>query len=149
MSLFKQIKSEQLEARKIKDTTKALLLTTLIGEIQTSVTGGLTASQFGILNPTDEETTKVIKKFIKNAESSLALREDEKTQSELSILQSYMPQALSEEELKALVVQFTAVGLASNKKGGALVGFVMKQLKECYADRYDASKVKGLVKSNG
>ena len=85
MSLFKQIKAEQLEARKTKDTVKASLLTTLIGEIQTSVTGGASASQFGILNPTDDETTKVIKKFIKNAETSLSMRQDDKTQEELNI----------------------------------------------------------------
>ena len=149
MSLFKQIKAEQLEARKTKDTVKASLLTTLIGEIQTSVTGGASASQFGILNPTDDETTKVIKKFIKNAETSLSMRQDNKTQEELNILQAYMPQPLTDAELEAIVATEVLIGKKEGKAGGALVGYVMKQLKTGYADRYDASKVKGLVEANG
>ena len=149
MSLFKQIKAEQLEARKAKDTVKASLLTTLIGEIQTSVTGGVSASQFGILNPTDDETTKVIKKFIKNAETSLSMRQDDKTQEELNILQAYMPQPLTDAELEAIVATEVLLGKKEGKTGGALVGYVMKQLKTGYADRYDASKVKGLVEANG
>ena len=149
MSLFKQIKAEQLEARKAKDTVKASLLTTLIGEIQTSVTGGASASQCGILNPTDDETTKVIKKFIKNAETSLSMRQDDKTQEELNLLQAYMPQPLTDAELEAIVATEVLIGKKEGKAGGALVGYVMKQLKTGYADRYDASKVKGLVESNG
>lgn len=152
MSLFKQLKTEQLEARKAKDAVRASLLTTLIGEIQTAITGGATASQFGLvgsLDAKDEDTFKVIKKFIKNAETSLSMREDDKTKQELAILQAYMPQPLSDTELEALVAQFANIGLTEGKSGGALVGYVMKQLKEGYTDRYDASKVKGLLTANG
>lgn len=152
MSLFKQLKADQLEARKAKDVVRAALLTTLIGEIQTAITGGATASQVGLagsLDAPDADTTKVIKKFIKNAETFLAMRIDEKTQEELSILKSYMPQPLTDVELNAIVALEVTLGKKEGKAGGALVGYVMKQLKEGYADRYDASKVKGLVEANG
>lgn len=148
MSLFKQLKEEQLAARKAKDAVRASLLTTLIGEIQTAITGGANASQFGLassLDAKDEDTFKVIKKFIKNAETSLSMREDAKTKEELEILQTYMPKLLTEHELKAIVASYVLVGKHEGKSGGALVGYVMKQLKEGYADRYDASKVKDLV----
>lgn len=149
MSLYKKIKDEQIEARKAKDTVKASLLTTLLGEIQTAVTGGLTASQFGILNPTDADVTKIVKKFVKNTNETIRLKDNETSRTELAVLEQYLPQPLSDFELGELVGKFTKEGVEAGKQGGALVGHVMKQLKEGFADRYDAAKVKGLVESNG
>lgn len=146
MSLYKKIKDEQIEARKAKDTVKASLLTTLLGEIQTAVTGGLTASQG---DPSDADVTKVVKKFVKNTNETIRLKDNETSRTELAVLEQYLPQPLSDFELGELVGKFTKEGVEAGKQGGALVGHVMKQLKEGFADRYDAAKVKGLVESNG
>lgn len=146
MSLYKKIKDEQIEARKAKDTVKASLLTTLLGEIQTAVTGGLTTSQG---DPSDTDVTKVVKKFVKNTNETIRLKDNETSRTELAVLEQYLPQPLSDFELGELVGKFTKEGVEAGKQGGALVGHVMKQLKEGFADRYDAAKVKGLVESNG
>lgn len=147
MSLYQRIKKEQLEARKAKVKTRIDLLTTLLGEIQNSVTGSLSASQFGILNPTDAEVLKVLKKFIKNTKETLTLNPtNELAILELEILESFMPKQLSDYELGIAVGQILS-GADSSLSGGKLMGYVMSQLKAQYEGLFDASKVKGLLEA--
>lgn len=138
MNLFETIKTQQVEARKARETIKATLLTTLLGEISTQVAG---TSQ----HPSDDVSIAVIKKFIKNTNETLRLKDNEISKQELEILESFLPKQLTDVELKALVDVYVLVGKKEGKQGGALVGFVMKEMKEGYPDRYDASKVKALV----
>lgn len=146
MSLYKQIKEEQLKARKVKNTFNTSLLTTLLGEIQTTVAGNLSASQFGILNPPDEVVLKVITKFIKNTKETLRLKPDDVTASlECEVLESFLPPQLTVEELKALVSSYILIAKSEGKPNKSLLGFVMQQMKEGYPNRYDATKVRVLV----
>ena len=62
MTLIATIKLEQLEARKARNSVKALLLTTLLGELQTL------AKNSGKEEPTEAQAVVVIQKFLKNAE---------------------------------------------------------------------------------
>lgn len=148
MSLFKKIKADQLEARKAKDAVKASLLTTLLGEIQGSVTGGSTPLEYeedGTLKVADADVSKLIKKFVKSANETIRLKDNPQTHLELQVLESYLPSQLNDDELKALVASYKLIGQNEGKVGGALIGFVMSQMKEGYLDRFDASKVKGLL----
>lgn len=147
MSLYQRIKKEQLEARKAKVKIHTDLLTTLLGEIQSSVTGSLSAAQFGVLNPTDAEVLKVVKKFIKNTKETLALTPSNGLATlELEILESFMPKQLSDTELGVVVGQILSTA-DSSLTGGKLMGFVMSQLKAQYEGLFDASKVKGLLEA--
>lgn len=147
MSLYQRIKKEQLDARKAKVKIHIDLLTTLLGEIQSSVTGSLSAAQFGVLNPTDAEVLKVVKKFIKNTKETLALTpSNELATLELEILESFMPKQLSDTELGVVVGQILSTA-DSSLTGGKLMGFVMSQLKAQYEGLFDASKVKGLLEA--
>lgn len=142
MSLYQQIKTTQLEARKEKSTIHINLFTTLLGEIQTANTGTKT----GNTEISDSDVIKVINKFIKSTKETLKLKPSNQVATlELEILESFLPKPLSDVELKALVAAYVLVGKKENVQGGALVGFVMKEMKEGYPDRYDASKVKDLV----
>ena len=95
MSLYQQIKTEQLEARKAKIQLQINLYTTLLGEIQNATTGNKGSSS----EITDSEVLKVINKFIKNAKESLKLKPDNVTVSlELKILETFLPKQLSNEE---------------------------------------------------
>lgn len=147
MSLYQRIKKEQLDARKAKVKIHTDLLTTLLGEIQSSVTGSLSAAQVGILNPTDAEVLKVVKKFIKNTKETLVLTPSNGLATlELEILESFMPKQLSDLELGIVVGQILSTA-DSSLTGGKLMGFVMSQLKAQYEGLFDASKVKGLLEA--
>lgn len=141
MSLYQQIKTEQLEARKAKITLHTNLYTTLLGEIQTA-TAGL---KNGSSEISDSDVLRVITKFIKNAKDSLALRPDNTTVSlELKLLETFLPKQLTDEELTEIIVE-VKTQCHSNLQPNAIIGFVMKHLKTNYENQYDASKVKDII----
>ena len=146
--IIEQIKKEQLEARKAKNTIKTNLYTTLLGEVQTAVIGtpgSVSTKQDN--NVTDDIVIKVINKFIKKIKETLSLRSDDFTaNTELTLLETFLPQKLSEEELKQIVTNLKIA--AGTKTGGALLGFVMAELKKNYPNLYDASIVRTLVESS-
>ena len=83
--LLKRIRYDQLTARKEKDTVRAKLLTTLIGE----------ASPAGNAKVTDEDVKKVIRKFIKNAHFTMQNANTDIAVSvaafEFGVLSGYLP----------------------------------------------------------
>lgn len=99
--------------------------------------------------PTDPEIIAVIRKEIKKRQDSInsytqASRPDlaEKEQTELTLLQSYLPPALSTEELEALVKNtIEALGATSKKQ----MGEVMKALQAKIEDRADGKTLSILV----
>ena len=140
MTLMNQIKNDQIQARKNRETDKASLLTTLIGEASMI---GKNANR----ETTDDEVMAVVRKFIKNANEFISLSKDEAKvatlQTEVATLSVYLPQQMTESELADALRES---GVASNK------GLMMKFLKEHFAGKYDgptAAKVVDSVISNG
>ncbi len=86
---------------------------------------------------TDEETIQVITKQIKTRNESieqfkLGNRQDliDKTQSEIDILNEYMPEQMSEEEIeKAISEVFSKVNPTSPKDMGKVMGLLMPVVK--------------------
>lgn len=149
MSLYQQIKIEQLEARKAKLGLHINLYTTLLGEIQGSYIGGKTPVEYeedGItLKVPDSVTLQVITKFIKSSKETLNLQPSNTTVSlELKLLETFLPKQLTDEELTSIVLDIKAK-CHSNLQPNAILGFVMKELKTNYQNQYDASKVKGII----
>lgn len=100
---------------------------------------------------TDADVVTIIDKMLKQRRDSIAqfekggrqdLADTEKF--ELTVLQAYMPQGLSEAEIADAVA--TAIA-ESGAKDPADMGKVMAVLKPRIAGRADMSKVSGLVKS--
>lgn len=144
MSLYKTLKADQIQARKDRDVLKSALLTTLMGEIQVSATGNGTPDydEDGVLKVANDAVLAVIKKFIKNTNEFIRVKDNPTSRQEIEILQAYLPKQLSDEELKV------AIGLIladCQLEGGKRIGFVMGQLKQQYPDQFDASKVKGII----
>ena len=151
MSLYKQIKTEQLEARKAKLELHSKLFTTLLGEIQGSIVGGKNLVEYEedgtTLKVSDQDTLKVINKFIKSAKESLKLQPDNTTVSlELKLLETFLPKQLTVLELGEIVGKLMA-DRDPSLTGGKLMGYIMSQLKKDYEGMYDASLVKGLLES--
>lgn len=99
----------------------------------------------------DAEVVSVIEKMLKQRRDSLqqfeaAGRQDlaDKEKFEVTVLQAYMPTALSEAEVEAAVM--VAVG-ASGAKSMQDIGKVMALLKPKLAGRADMAEVSALVKS--
>ena len=100
---------------------------------------------------TDTDIVTIIDKMIKQRRDSIAqfekggrqdLADNEKF--ELTVLQAYMPQGLSEAEIAAAVEASIA---ESGAKGASDMGKVMAALKPKLAGRADMSKVSALVKA--
>jgi uncharacterized protein YqeY len=133
MELLKQIKDDQLEARKAKEQVKSSLLTTLIGDIENAVKSASKAL-------TDLDILSIIKRYLKaNAEFKnanpnplvlMALELEE------VILNSYMPKQLTQEELTAKCAE---IGLTT-------LPAIMKYFKENHAGQYDGALLSKIAK---
>jgi uncharacterized protein YqeY len=85
----------------------------------------------------DDEVLEVIVREVKQRQDSLAEyekagREDlaQKEKEEIEILQSYLPEQLSEEEVRAIVEQVIAeVGATSKADMGKVMGAIMPKVK--------------------
>jgi hypothetical protein len=148
MSLHQEIKTSLKDALKAKEEAKLRtvrsILTACTNEL---VNSGRTPQDW----LTDEETHAVIKRLAKQRKESilqyeanqrpeLALPEKE----ELAILESYLPQMMSPEEIKPIAEAKKAeLGIEDKTKMGMLVGAVMKEL----AGKADGGDVKVVVES--
>ena len=140
MNLIAQIKQAQLTARKEKDTLKATLLTTLIGEAE--AVGKSVANRA----PTDAEVQKVVKKFIDGCDFILQKVTDSEAlnsaQQERAILEQYMPKQLDTEELTNIISNIIAINSADSIKK---LGVVMKELKAQCDGKYDGAEAKRIA----
>ena len=100
----------------------------------------------------DEEVIKVISTLVKQHKDSIEQfqkggRDDlvEKEQAELEILESYLPQQLSEENVKALVKEaIEAVSATSMKDMGKVMKYIMPKVQ----GRADGKVINQLVKEH-
>ena len=134
MSLHEEIKGQIKDAMMAKD---AVRLTTLRGLVS-AFTNELVATQ---RKPqdflTDEEVLAVIKRGVKQRKDSIQQFTDggradlaESEQAELSILEKFLPQMMSREDIKKVVEAKKAeMGVTDKTKQGLLMKAVMADLK--------------------
>lgn len=145
MTLITKIKADLIEARKARtDKEKTALLTTLTSEI--SIIG----KNDGNRDTRDDEALTVIRKFVKNAEQTIANLKDAgrdtgAIQHELAILKEYLPTAPTAEEIEAATREIVAGSEGNGGKPGALRGLVMKGLKDRFGDRFDGAAAAPVV----
>ena len=135
--LLEKIRADQLQARKESNKTKATILTTLIGE------AAMIGKNDGNRNTTDDETAKVIVKFVKgivetqNLTRGVNMDKFNELEVEKQILETYLPKQLTADELKSIILtNFTEI---------PNVGAVMAYLKANYSGLYDGKVASGLV----
>lgn len=141
-AMFNQLKKDNLEARKTKNTVKSNLLSTLIGEAQNI------GKNAGNREPNNDEVLGVIKKFLKANEESIVMlekagRDSTKEKEERSILLTYQPKQLDESQLKKAIDEI--VGSMADKSP-KVMGQVMNLLKEKYPNQFDGKMASALVK---
>ena len=106
-SLINKIKEDHLNARKNGDKFTGVVLTTLVSEIV------MVGKNNGNRETTDDETIKIIRKFKKNVEAVIEILQKDSSDSdimelkkdELVIYESYLPQELSEDNLRGIIIE--------------------------------------------
>ncbi len=95
---------------------------------------------------TNEDELTVLRKELKNKKEAMVLfakggRDDlvKDSQEEIDILSAYMPEEVSDEEVKKKVVEVVA-------EKGANFGMVMKEVMSCFGGRVEGGVVSALVK---
>lgn len=99
----------------------------------------------------DKETVKVLRKEVKKIQDSIAQfttmgRQDlvDRETEQLAALKEYLPELMSEEEIKKVVeVKIAEVGAEGMRDFGKVIGAVMKEL----SGKADGSIVKDIVES--
>jgi uncharacterized protein YqeY len=144
MSLKQQISDDMKNAMRAKETARLGAIRLLLAAMkQREVDERIELSDADIL--------AIIDKMLKQRRDSISQYEAAGRQDladvekfEMSVLQTYMPQQLSEAEIEALLTQAIAsCGAASPQD----MGKVMAILKPQLAGRADVAKVSGLVKA--
>jgi uncharacterized protein YqeY len=124
--LIETIEKEKLSARKARDTNKATLLSTLLGEI-------LQIGKRENRVTTEDEAKAVIKKFVKDID--FVIEKGGSTTnllSEKKILLTFLPPQLSQDDLKEILLKHFYI--FNNKPA---MKDIMKFLKENFEDQYN------------
>jgi uncharacterized protein YqeY len=143
-----QLKSAQITAMKAGEKDKLAAVRLILAKLKDRDIELRTATQ---LPDDDAIVVEVLQKMVKQRRESIEMFKnggrDElaaKEQSELDVIEGFLPQQLSEDETKAAIESIKAeVGAASLKDMGKL----MAVLKERHGTVIDMSKASGLVKA--
>jgi uncharacterized protein len=137
MSIQERIDSDLKEAMRAKDTTKLAVLRML----KSALKYGAIAKSGAEAELSDAEAAQVIRKQAKQRQDSIESFEKggrvelaQKEQKELSILNDYLPQAMSADEVAKTVRETIAEVGATSK---AQMGAVMKAVQAKVAGRVD------------
>ena len=134
MTLQEKIKSEMVQAMKDKNPVKVSVLRGLMAGFMNELVSKKKKPQDTL---TDEETTAVILRAIKQRKDSIEQfkaggRTDlvESEQSELSVLEEYSPKFMSMKEVTEIAnKKKDELGVTDKAKMGQLMGTLMKELK--------------------
>lgn len=140
MSLLEEIRAASLAARKAKAPNASFLITLLGEAIRPGKDNGNRES-------TDEEVTKVIRKFKAGLDESikaLQARGDkaglDKLTIEMTALSPFLPQLLSEVELRSIIETLILGSPSPN------IGQIMGALKKSYNGKYDGALASKIIK---
>ncbi|MCP4501196.1 MAG: GatB/YqeY domain-containing protein [Deltaproteobacteria bacterium] len=148
-TLQEQITSDWKDAMKARDPKKAILAS-IRTELKNAAINGRAAGDQST-DVEDEAALEVLGKMAKQRRESIAEfkkgdREDlaEKESFELAAIQAYLPAALSDDELGAIVDEAVAsTGASSMKDMGKLMAALMPKVK----GRADGGRVQTMVKT--
>ena len=144
MSLKQQISDDMKAAMRAKDAAR-------LGAVRLLLAAMKQREVDERIELTDADVVAIIEKMLKQRRDSISQYEAADRQEladaekfEVSVLQTYMPQQLSEAEINAAVAEAVA---ATGAAGPQDMGKVMGMLKPKLAGRADMGKVSALIKA--
>ncbi|MBO8156041.1 MAG: GatB/YqeY domain-containing protein [Bacillaceae bacterium] len=143
MALLERLNQDMKSALKNKEKDKLGVIRMVKASLQNE------AIKLGKDQLSEDEELTVLSRELKQRKESLhefksANREDlvDKVQAEIDVLQTYMPEQLSDEELETLVLEaIKEVGADSKQDMGKVMGAIMPKVK----GKADGSKVNQMV----
>ena len=140
--MLEQMKKDNLNARKKKDTTTSNLLSVLIAEIEKG------AKDDGNREVNNKDILAALKKFSKGAKESItalekAGRDTSQVKQEIEILERYLPKQMSEAELRKAIATMVEV---LPEKSPKMMGKIMGELKAKHEGSYDGKMASQIAK---
>lgn len=132
MTLRETIKKDFMEAFKAKEMKRKNFLGLIKSAIDTEEKN--TGNELS-----DEEVTKILKKFAKNLNESIKAEDSDDMRNELSIVESYLPEQMGEDEITKIVESMISNG-ASN------MGQIMGAFNKEYAGKADNKVVSQIAR---
>lgn len=103
---------------------------------------------------TDEQAVAVLQSEAKKRAESAAVYEENdrpesaaKERAELEVIERYLPAAMSDDDLAAIVDEEIATAAANGAEGGKAMGMVIKAVRERAGASADGGRIAALVKS--
>lgn len=148
MSLHQEIKDSLKDAMKAKDAVRLRTIRSMLTAFMNELVSTNRTPQDELK---DEEILTVIKRLSKQRKESITQYEGnnrpelaEPEKEELQVLESYLPQMMSQEEILPIAkAKKTELGIEDKSKIGMLVGGIMREL----SGKADGSDVKMVVES--
>lgn len=148
MSLQQDLKSQLKEAMMAKDAVKLSVIRGLMSAMTNELVATNRTPQSEL---TDDEVLSLIRRGVKQRKDSIeqfsaAGRPElaESEQAELTVLEKYLPQMMSLDEIRTLALaKKDELGITDKAKAGMLTGALMKDLK----GKADGTDVKNVVES--
>lgn len=140
--IIDNIKSEQLNARKLQDKFKTKVLTALYSE------ASIVGKNNGDRKTNDDEAIAIVKSFIKKLNETIGILTGKgidvsEQKAELTIYESFLPKQLTEVEIRNIVIE--AIKTIENPSIKSM-GIVMTVLNTQYKGLFDGSLASKVVK---
>ena len=150
MTTFKdRIKADITEAMKAREEAKLSTLRMLLSAIQNAEVAGDEAIVL-----TDDQAIKVLQSEAKKRAEAAQIYADAgradaaaKERAELVVIEAYLPAAMSDDEVAAIVADEIAKAAAAGQTGGKAMGTVVKAVRDRVGSGADGGKIAALVKS--
>ncbi len=148
-TLKDRIKADITEAMKAREEAKLSTLRMVLSAIQNAEVAGDEAIVLS-----DDQAIKVLQSEAKKRAESAQIYADAgrteaaaKERAELALIEAYLPAAMSDDEVAAIVADEIAKAAAAGQTGGKAMGVVVKAVRDRVGSGADGAKIAALVKS--
>lgn len=148
-SLKETLKNDMTAAMKAREELKKSTLRMALSAITNAEVAGTEAVELN-----DEQVIKVLQAEAKKRMESAEVYEQNgradaaaQEKAEAEVLMAYLPAAMSEDELGAIVAEEVAAAAANGNTGMKAMGAVVKAVRERAGSSADGSKIADLVKA--
>lgn len=144
-----RLRSDLTTAMKARDTVRSGTIRMVMTAVRAEEVAGDVAREL-----TEDELTAVLAREAKKRREAATAYQDagraelaDKERAELAVLADYLPQQLSDDELKALVAEEITAAATAGAVGRAAMGRVMKAVRARVAGQAEGGRVAAEVKS--
>lgn len=148
-SVKQRLQADLTTAMKARDDVTTSTLRMVRAAIMNAEVAGETAVELD-----DAQVTAVLRSEAKKRAESAQVYADAgraesaaKERAEIEVIERYLPAAMSDDDLAAIVDEEVAAAAANGAEGGKAMGMVIKSVRERAGDGADGGRVAALVKS--